>query len=290
MEDSSTGRTLLERVTAATGHLSPQERRVAEYMLANPQQVAASSAADVAKLARASDATVIRTAQSLGYAGFSELRKSLILGSSRRTAADILEDRIAHAGGENDLAIAVRDSVDVIGMLGTDRVGDAWDAAFTLLASSERVWTLGFGPAGSLADFLALSLVRIGLEATAMTTTGFRLADDLLRFRRGDVLVVFAPVRLFREIDAALAHARETGVGTVVVTEALGMVLDGKADVVLSTPETTHNSASELTAGLVLAHSLVLHLAKANRGESRGRMDDLNRLRTRIAGPALDAS
>jgi DNA-binding MurR/RpiR family transcriptional regulator len=283
-EESAETATLQQRVAASAGRLSPKERRVAEYLQANPGRAAVSSAAALARLIGTSDATVVRTATSLGYPSFSKLRRSLAEEGPVRI------DRADRPAPDGDvLATSIADTLSVIEQLRDEHVAAAWSAAAELLGGAARVWTLGFGPAAAVAEFLALALGRIGVESRAVTTTGFRMADDLLHLRAGDALVVFAPVRLFQEIDAALARAREVGAGTVVVSEALGLTLRGRVDVVVSTPGTTHNSASELAAGLLVAQSLALQLAHRDRDRSLDRLQELDRLRTRVVGGPLDA-
>jgi DNA-binding MurR/RpiR family transcriptional regulator len=288
--DVDGGGTLQERVVANAARLSPMEQRVAEFMQVNQGRVAVSSAADLAGLIGTSDATVVRTARSLGYSNFTQLRKSVGIEAASPTAADIIEKRIGStADSDSVLHSAVSDTVRLLGQLGDERVAENWTRAVEALGEADRVWTLGFGPAASLAEFQSLSLRRIGVESSAITMTGFRMADDLMRVGAGDVLLIFAPVRLFREIDAALAHARTVGARTIVVSEALGLAVRGRADIILSTPGTANNSASELSAGLLLAHSFVLHLAQRSHARSVTRLEELNRVRTHVVGGPLDA-
>lgn len=284
MDESAT---LQERVAAAGAGLSKSELRVAEFMAANPRRVAFSSAAELAQLIGTSDATVVRTATSLGYPGFKDLRKSL-MDTSPLTAADILEERID--GTEEDLLpVSVDATVVLLGELRSPRVTAGWRQAVALLRAAQCIWPMGFGPAAAPAEFFALSLQRIGRTALPVTMTGFRLADELLRMGDGDVVVVFAPVRLFKEIDATLEHARSVGASTIVISEALGLAVRGSADVVISTPETTDSAASELVAAFVLAHAFVLELARDDQTATVGRLQELNRVRSRIVGGPLDA-
>ena len=100
-------------------------------------------------------------------------------------------------------------------------------------------------------------------------------------------MVVFAPLRRFREIDVVLQHARSVNAKTVVATEALGLALADQSDTVLATPQTSTNTASELFAPFLLAHALTLSVA-ARRDGSVATMQLLNELRAAVAGPNLD--
>src|SRR5260370_35309557 len=66
-----------ERIAARRGDLSPAELRVVEYIAAEREEVAFLSAAEIARELATSDATVIRAAQALGYAGLPDLKAEL---------------------------------------------------------------------------------------------------------------------------------------------------------------------------------------------------------------------
>src|SRR5579863_3665975 len=66
-----------DRVAARSGDLAPAERRVAELLLDLGPQATLLSAAALAQQLGTSDATVVRTAKSLGYGGLAELRRAL---------------------------------------------------------------------------------------------------------------------------------------------------------------------------------------------------------------------
>jgi len=69
---------LADRVAARLAELSPTERRVASFLAEHPEEVAFISAAEIAAQVGTSDATVVRTVQSLGYAGLPELKRELV--------------------------------------------------------------------------------------------------------------------------------------------------------------------------------------------------------------------
>jgi DNA-binding MurR/RpiR family transcriptional regulator len=284
------GASLQERVAALGSGLSPAEGRLAAWMLRNQDDVVVSSASELAALAESSDATVVRTARSLGYTGFPELKKSLIGSlSRRRNLAEVLDDRMAsYQSTDRGLGKALDDTISLAEQLREGVSLDAWSQTVEFLSSASRVFNFGLGPASSIADFMTLSLSRIGMDARTISMSGFRLADDLIIFRESDVLLIFAPIRLFREIDVAIDCARAAGAKVIVVTEALRLALTDRVDAILTTPQTTTGSASELTAGLILGHALVLAIAADNRERSLQSLIRLNQLRTQVTGAELD--
>src|SRR5258708_19097872 len=65
-------------VQAALESLPPAEQRMARFFVDRKQSVLLGSAAEIAQLAGTSDATVVRTARSLGFESLSALRQMLL--------------------------------------------------------------------------------------------------------------------------------------------------------------------------------------------------------------------
>ncbi|MHA6629898.1 MurR/RpiR family transcriptional regulator [Pseudonocardia sichuanensis] len=278
--------TLSARLESRAERLPPAELAVARYMAAHLDFVAARSALEIAEAVGTSDATVVRTARSLGYTGLRELKRDAVAVLARREdPAAVLSDRLGRADDPQHRAQRVfRDSARVVGALDESIRLDVWEAAVTAALESDRVVCYGIGPAGAVAEFCANSLRRVGLAAVASATTGLSLADELLGLRGGDLLVVFAPLRLFREISVVLDRAREVGARSLAVTEALAQPLRERADLVLETPPSTTATASESIAAFAVAHALTIDIAARTRESSVATMSRLNELRHRVSG------
>lgn len=283
---------LHERVAALADNLSASERTVAEFMAAYPQVVVSCSASELGERTGTSDATVVRTTKALGYQGFRELKRSVLTALTRpRDLATTMDARIDRLSTEDSQVGRVLD--DTIALLGQLRSGldtDSWQRAVDALIAAPAVTTYGIGPAATVANYLCLSLKRIGVRAHGVDLTGFRLADELLSLGRDEVVVVFAPIRQFREISIVIEHAEQVGAKVVLVTESLGMALAPKVHAVLATPQSTTTAASEITAGVVLAHALTLSVAAASRVTAMDALRLVNRLRAEVVGAELDMS
>ncbi|RBM21109.1 MurR/RpiR family transcriptional regulator [Prauserella sp. PE36] len=283
---------LHERVAALADGMSASERMVAEFMADHPEIVVSCSAIELGTRTGTSDATVVRAAKALGYKGFRELKRSMLdVLTRQRDLAATMDDRLARVStADNQVARVLDDTIALLGQLRRGLDTDSWQRAVDALITAPGVLTYGIGPAASLADYLRLSLTRIGVRARGGGVTGFRLADELLTLGEDEVVVVFAPIRQFREISVIVEHANTVGAKVVVVTESLGMALAPKVHAVLSTPQSTTTAASEVTAGLVLAHALTLSVAAATHDTAVDALRLVNRLRASVVGAELDVS
>lgn len=278
-----------DRVMARVEGLSPRERAVTDFLLNRPTEAVTASAAELASLTGTSDATVVRTARSLGYQGFRELKRAVLdMLTARRDPALALDRRLEHISGTRVFDQILADSAELLRRMSEVVDPRAFDKAVELIAGAGRTVAYGIGPASTTARYFSIELNRLGRRCSVMEATGFRLADDLLGLSHGDTVLVFAPLRLFREIEALLARAREVEAPVVVITEALGVVLRDRVDVVVTTPPSTAAAVGENFASWVVAHSMIMELAARDRSGSVAARQRLNQLRREIGGAELD--
>src|SRR5690625_4521303 len=130
------------RIRTGLSMLHPSEQRVAQVFLDRPEWTIEASAQEVADAAGTSRATVVRTAQRLGFTGYPQLRVLLArdVGSAR-------PPRRSHA--RNDPAGLVRDYVSEVAGSIEDLLGSLSDeqvrVAVGLLDTARTVLVVGTG-------------------------------------------------------------------------------------------------------------------------------------------------
>ena len=272
------------RLDAHAARLSPASLRVACHIDANRASVLASSASKLAAAIGTSDATVIRTVQSLGFKGLGDLKQALLpsleretglVGDMRRTLADVgrsTERAIASVLDAHDDALRLLRSPESLGRIA---------AAVGVLHPAERIAIFGIGPSASLAGYVATLLARGGRQVAMLNATGSMLADQMLSLRVGDALLVLAYGRVHAEVVAVFGEARRLGLPVVLVTDSLDERLARSAAVVLRALRGRADRVALHGATVVCLESLVLGLAAANTGTVAS-LERLNRLRGSI--------
>lgn len=279
---------LEELVAAKADELSPTERRVTDHLLAHPQDVIFQSALQIAHATRTSDATVIRTARELGFSGLPELKHALgaiLLTTTHpasRLASKITVVRDSTPGGV--LATVGEDAVERIEETVRQFDADAFAKAMDLLDEAGTVAAFGVGLSHVAADYLATRLVRLGIRAEEWRGMGFALADDLMRLREGDVVVLFAPGRFAPEVQVIVEHAAKVGATSVLVTDSLHVRMGEQVDVVLHAPMSASRMSGELLTSSIVCDALVLGLARRSEARATASSKALTSLRTRLTG------
>jgi DNA-binding MurR/RpiR family transcriptional regulator len=280
-----------KRLAERLAGLSPTEQRVARFFGDHREEVGFVSAIEIAQQLGTSDATVVRTAQRLGYAGLPELKRELLdTLRSRATPALRLGRRLEQLGDE---PAAILDHimawhVELIEAARRSLRPDAFAQAIEILHTADRILTFGTGPSGPLAEYVTMKLTRFGRQAAAITATGMGLADALLTMRTGDALVLMGYGRVLREVEVTLDRARDAGVPVILLTDTLAGELAGRFDVALQAPRGRSGDLGSVVSTMVVLEALLLGLARRDRAPSLAAFESLNDLRAQIVGYRVD--
>lgn len=262
--------------------MSRAERRVAEYLRDHAEDVIFATAEQIGTAADTSDATVVRTAKTLGYSGLLELKYSLgqqVLGATKPSIR--LRNRIMQAGTETQSIFA--HVFDEAGerLTETRRLLDPADfeRAVDAFVNAREVLAIGYGPSESVADYLVLRLNRFGRRARATGMSGFRLADDLMALTSDDLVAIYLPGRRLKEIDVVLDHTVGLGAKSVLFSYMLREELGDRVDIVLPAIHSASGFSGETLSSQVLTDAVLLGVAARDRDRATGQSELLNQLR-----------
>lgn len=283
--------TLEQRLEAIRDKLSPAALRVATFLMENPHRAAVASASEIAREAATSDATVIRVAQSLGYAGLPELRRGVSEEwASRSDSEQILKERVSLVSDDprSMLDVVFNDAIDILSETRASLDQEDFAGSVKALANAQRIVIFGIGRAGALAEYMTTGLTRIGCMVTCETHSGFRLADTLAGISSDDVVLVLAPILHAREIDVVLECAYNVGATRILASELLGEKLRESVDHVLSTASSRRRTANDSVGLIVLLDALLLGVAAANQDRALRSWAAINQLRATLTGGTND--
>ncbi|HWD06074.1 MAG TPA: MurR/RpiR family transcriptional regulator [Amycolatopsis sp.] len=284
VRDENTDR-LSTRVAERFTELSPAEQRVAEYLARRQQAILLSTAGDLGTLSGTSDATVVRTVKALGYSGLPELKREVgerVVGGTN--PATRLRERLEHTGGDPDALLDQVLTESVERLTETRRLLGApeFAAAVELLDTAEEVLGYGLGPSELPMRFLVTRLHRLGRRAWSTSATGFRLADDLVRLKENDLVVLSVPDRVLHDIRTLVDHAREVGARILLITDSVRPALAGRVDVTLTAVHSLSGLSHEGLGAALIVDCLLAGLARRDPEAVSRTTDLLATLRTAL--------
>ncbi len=280
---------LRQRLEEQFPQLTKSQRRIATYLLNSYDEAAFLSAADLAQRLELSEATVVRFAQTIGYDGFPDMRRSLQdIFRTRHAPAARLQRKLSELAGSEGPLLSRVVAIEVQYLTEATQTIDSVDfeRAVDILLNGERIFVFASGPSGVLAELAELRLRRLGIMTIAMTESGRHLLEKLQLLQPGDAVLATGFHYVRPELVAVLEHARTLGCRSILLTDMLDTVLREQVDVTLAARRGPISTFHSLTVPMAVLNALVLAVAMARPVES---LAALTRLQEMRAAYELDA-
>ena len=259
---------LKRRMIEIQPELPKRLRQAAVYALEHPDDFALGTASAIAQNAQVQASTLVRFAQTLGFAGFTELQ-GVFRAHLRNRWPDYSERLNAlHAsardsGDPTNLLLGFADSASAsIARLREGLPRGDLQAAVEILAGARTIYLLGQRRAFSVSHYLAYALAQLGVSASLVDNVGGLGPEQVARATRADALIAisFSPYTPFT-VDMT-RRARQSGAPIVVVTDSALSPLAGMADVRFEIVESDFGSFRSLAATFCLAMTLAVAVAE----------------------------
>jgi len=210
---------LEHRITKAYSRLTKSQKRVAEYVLRSPEEVAFLSLKALGDKVRVSDATIIRLSNALGFSGFSELQEKLQSWiKAKLTPSEKL--RSTRLDRKRDIYTEIFEA-SVKNILKTQEEIPAkqFEDAIHALDGAKRIFVLGLRRSHSFAFHLYNNLSRI-LNNVTFVETAFGFAyDQISDIGNRDVLVSVSFSRYTREAVQITQFAKGKRAFIIAITD-----------------------------------------------------------------------
>jgi len=259
---------LRARIRDQWDEFTPAARAVCRSLSESPpERLLYLSAQELGVASKTSNATVVRTLQSLGYAGLAELKDLVAAPFQSGMRTDRLRDRIESTGGDPKQVWdgVIAEATERIELLKTQLSMDSYEKAVQLMLEAREITTYGFGANYVVAEHLTLKLRRLGRHSRCIQTAGFRLADDLMAIERDDVVIVVAPGRVLGDAEVVIDRARAVGARTILLCDpAVGEARAGDVTVALHVPNTATGMTAEVLTVIITTDALAQAVAAAD--------------------------
>ncbi|MCM2389799.1 MurR/RpiR family transcriptional regulator [Streptomyces albipurpureus] len=245
--------------------LGPKAVLVRQVLTTQPTYCSYATAADVAERAEVNPATVVRFAQSLGYAGWPHLQADL---RAVYLTGRFVPGQPSKADG-GLLATAFARDAQSLGAL--ERSFD-FETARTVVRSirdARRTLVVAAGTHAIPAQALAMVAASRGFPVSCEDRGGAHLAHALAALSADDCLVAWTFWPHYRDTRAALRAARRAGAVTCVVTDTRYSPPAQESDHVLVVPTEGIANIQSMTVATSVAYGLVAELTASDPAASR---------------------
>jgi DNA-binding MurR/RpiR family transcriptional regulator len=210
------------RLRECYSELSPQEQRVASFIMDHFDDLVSYNSAELARLSGVSKATVSRLFKRLGYDRFKEMRDEL--RTLRQSGMPLTDNRDAVQGNTLLARHYKQEMANLTQWVNTLDAGQFADIV-QALGKAQRVYILGLRNSAPVALHLRQQLMQSRGQVYVMPQPGQTLAEELVDITPADLVVVVAFRRRPRVIRPVLEALQKQGVPAVAISEpqAAGM-------------------------------------------------------------------
>ncbi len=264
---------VLERVSALYTSLNEAERKVADFVLNNPEAARGCSVIHLSDLSGVSETTVVRFCRAIGFKGYADFKLALVadLAPHREPLPDVHGD----VSPEDDLPTLVQKvlNMDVLAVASTKDLLDMaqFERAVEAIAQARRVAIFGVGSSLPVCMDLQYRLQRCGINSLFSVDDHIQAINAAL-LEPGDVGLAVSYSGESRETIESVELAKEAGATTLCVTSFRRSPLTRLCDICLITSAGRTQWLDEtITARLVqlaLFDALCVALARRKQGES----------------------
>lgn len=221
---------VLENIRLNYEDVFSAEKKVADYILREPENTVRINVSELAEASGASDATVIRLCKHLGYKGFYQMKLQLAhdLGRDQLLSGNIQpgdsgnwEDVLKEAAAN---IIQAKNNID----------SEALQKCVDLILKCNTVHLVAIGNSiPSTLDF-AFRLGRLGIRSTSSSISEHQINNVDLGTTQ-DIVIGISHSGSSKQVLLALEMAKKHGMPTIAITDLLRTPLEKEADITIST-------------------------------------------------------
>lgn len=248
-----------ERIEAKYEEMSPNFRRIADFILQQPLNASFMTATELAKSLGVDAATIVRFAQMLGYTGFRELIKDVQrdvkeeIATAYTSCLDTAEDKMLFC------SLLENEKDDLT--LTQARLTDQANAILPILAAARYIWVLGQGRCAHLAAFCASTLRELALPAAAIAADPVEAAECLRDVSVKDAVIGFCLAGLDAGVASVIRFARQRGAKTLVFSDSPVAAAALAAEITTVCPSSTNSPIPSLIGLAAMIAALASALA-----------------------------
>lgn len=245
----------LGKIRSHYARFSEKEKKIADYILKNPDQIIHCTINEVAEDLNVADATVFRFCKHIGFKGYQAMK--IALASEIITPIQQIHEEINARDSENTITQKVfrsniRTLENTLQILQVDALGKAID----LLLHAKRVEIYGTGGSAVIAMDAFHKFIRTGIKVYSFLDSHFQLMSAS-QLTENDVALVISHSGTNKDTISILNTAIEQGAKTIGITSFPKSPIGQKVDVSLCTSSEETEYRSEALASRIAQLSLI---------------------------------
>lgn len=272
---------MIDELRRQYDQLTQSQKRIAEYIVKNPQSVAFATVDQMASELDINPSTIVRFTYRLGLKGFPDLqeRTRQLVRGQLSAASELVDSNsiLSHLEGTifgASLSQDLQNLSRTIAMLDLQVL----TRACAMIGSARRVYVAGAFATHGVAYYLALALDRIRGNTILWGGNEGVVPSQMLDIQPSDCVVIFTAAPYAVTMQRVAHAAKDAGAKIIAISDTPISAVGQLADLNISVHCTGAGSQNALAAPMAIAHALFNGVAGANSARTLERYSRLNNL------------
>jgi DNA-binding MurR/RpiR family transcriptional regulator len=224
---------ILLRIKAKYGEMGRGEKKIADWILAHPQDIVSLSITDLAEKCKSGEATIVRFSRRLGLGGYQDLKISVaqeVVADDKMLGEEMLPEDSCYILFNktcNNIFLSLEYTRKVLNPRDLE-------AAAEKISLARRIAIYGLGNSAAVALDAQHKFLRVGLSATAYCDNHMQ-AIAACHLHEGDVALGISHSGSSVDVVDALHLSRTAGAFTIGITNTGKSPIQKQCDIVLFT-------------------------------------------------------
>lgn len=195
--------------------LSKGHRKVAQFILDQPNVIATQVAAEVGRLAEVSESTVIRFCYAIDLSGYGELQKKMQehLELTKAVSSPRIEKSSSDDVVKAQMLVHAKEIATVLQKVDSKQITNA----LKLISDAKEIFIVGFRENAVLAKWLLLNLVEMHGSVSIVPNEVEEIAESIHLFTDESVLIVFTEANPYEDLESVIEFASLKAVPVVLI-------------------------------------------------------------------------
>lgn len=247
--------TYLERIRELYPELKGVEKKIAEYIMQNPERIIKLSITELSDECQSGEATIFRVCKKLGYKGYQELKIKI--------ASEVIEPikDIHEEISENDSTFIIMEKVFKSTIYSLEKTmklnkSSEIEKSISYLLNAETIAFFGMGGSASLAFDGYHKFLRTGKKCEYHSDTHLQVMTAAL-LKKNDCIIAISNTGSNKELVDNISAARENGVNIISITSNAKSPLSEVSDAVLLSYGKEKSFKSEATESKISTAAII---------------------------------
>jgi len=259
--------------------MSKSQHIIADYILENPHSIPFLTGAKLAELTGVSEATIVRFASFLGFAGYNEMQQQLAASIERRlnTVERLAMSRSEYTETEKVIYDHFNEDIKNIQTTMEQLNIEDFERAATYILEAKRIYIIANRSAYSLGTFLQYYF-NIIFDKSQLIHTTESAFDHIHDVNENDVVLGISYARYTKSTLDVVSYAKQKGAKIIALTDNLTSPITAYANISLFASSDMKSFLDSFVAPLSVINTLIAYIGNKQREDTEKRLESFEQL------------